>query len=200
MLNKIQVEESDELDDLAEQIETAEALASGEPLVEESVASPEQLRAKALRAAGKSYSAIAREIFDGVQVGSFHINKVKQMLGEAGAQTTAEVVETESPEPPQKKRPYSRRKPSDDGGGQPLAQGNGHPSPIEGAATNGHGNGSLALYAPSIPLTPEQLSKLWGIVVGGSLTIAYQVDQGKIVCQVSPDSFNRALPILLDRL
>lgn len=51
----------------------------------------------------------------------------------------------------------------------------------------------------TIPLTPEQLQKLWQIIVGGRLVIDTDAD-GFTVCHVSLESFSRALPTLLERL
>lgn len=51
----------------------------------------------------------------------------------------------------------------------------------------------------TIALTPEQLQKLWAIIVGGRLVIDTDAD-GFTVCHVSLESFSRALPTLLERL
>jgi hypothetical protein len=51
----------------------------------------------------------------------------------------------------------------------------------------------------TIPLTPEQLQKLWQIIVGGRLVIDTDAD-GFTICHVSLESFSRALPTLLERL
>lgn len=61
---------------------------------------------------------------------------------------------------------------------------------------SGHGNGQSP--PGTITLNQEQLSKLWGVVTGGQLML----DQigGKPVAHVSLDSFQKALPVLLERL
>lgn len=51
----------------------------------------------------------------------------------------------------------------------------------------------------TIALTPEQLQKLWQIIVGGRLVIDTDAD-GFTICHVSLESFSRALPTLLERL
>jgi hypothetical protein len=205
MLERISVEESptmpaDEFAALADQLETAEALAEGEPVLAE--LSPEQLRARELKAAGKSYSYIAREIFAVSNVSAFYINKVRRLLGEeestAPPQDAAPTVEgkrrggrpklgasiSETIQP--EKGADSRQKvtPNDDGSGSPLTLGNGH--------TNGNGHSDL------VTLSPAQLSKLWGIVTGGELGI--QTQGGEVTCWVSESSFKKALPALIDRL
>lgn len=52
----------------------------------------------------------------------------------------------------------------------------------------------------TIPLTPEQVEKLWRIVVGGRLVIDQDEETHAVVCHVSVDSFHKALPVLLERL
>lgn len=49
---------------------------------------------------------------------------------------------------------------------------------------------------PTIALSPEQLGKLWRIVVGGELVI----EGTGVTCHVSAASFEKALPVLLERL
>jgi hypothetical protein len=202
MLNKIQVEEVDEMnlygkdpEDVVEALEIAEALtAEGEK-----VALPEQLRAKELWAAGKSYSAIAREIFGGVQIGSFHINKVKKLIGEVGTRAS-ETTNVEGLESPQKKRSYSRRgvqplgvteqKPEQRSQRTPQGDGGGHPlAALDDGHTNGNGH---------VDLSPTQFSKLWQIVTGGQ--VGFRVEAGQVTCWVSESSFKKALPVLLDQL
>lgn len=56
------------------------------------------------------------------------------------------------------------------------------------------------LAAAPIFLTPEQLSKLWAIAVGGQLAITTDTDTGLVICAVSLESFTQAMPLLLDRL
>lgn len=60
------------------------------------------------------------------------------------------------------------------------------------ASTNGHASPGMVI------LNQEQLSKLWGIVTGGSIVI--DEIEGRAVARVSLDSFTKALPILLERL
>lgn len=54
----------------------------------------------------------------------------------------------------------------------------------------GNGNGVI--------LTPEQTSKLWEVITGGHLEMFIQ--DGQVLCRVGLDSFNKALPVLLERL
>lgn len=85
--------------------------------------------------------------------------------------------ETEENPPAKKKRGYNRRN-----GDQPKTT----PTPAfdeKGAIT----------------LTPEQASKLWEVITGGRLEIV-NIIGGQVVCRVSLDSFNKALPVLLERL
>lgn len=65
-------------------------------------------------------------------------------------------------------------------------------------ATNGQGPPSTKPPAGMVTLSQEQLSKLWEVVTGGRLML----DQigGRVVAHVSLDSFEKALPILLERL
>jgi hypothetical protein len=51
----------------------------------------------------------------------------------------------------------------------------------------------------TIPLTPDQLAKLWEITVGGRLIVG-EDDNGAVMFFVSQESFTKALPVLLARL
>jgi hypothetical protein len=63
------------------------------------------------------------------------------------------------------------------------------------AKANGHGP---AIAGDDIPLTPEQASRLWSAITGGTLVAS--LEDNKIVCRVSKSSFDKALPVLLDLL
>lgn len=182
--------------DVVEALEMAEAALAegGEPAAEEATL---EARARELKAAGKSYSFIAREILGAKTVSAYYINKVKKMLGE----TTPEATTAEGSgkprrgggrrkiEPPAVSGPEqngSRQKaPNDDAGGHPLALGNGH--------LNGNGNAG-----GMVALSPAQLSRLWEIITGGQ--VGFRVEAGHVTCLVSESSFKKALPVLLDQL
>lgn len=155
MLNKIQVEETDELDDLdglAEGLEIAEALAEGKPVAGEQP---------------------VKEVVEAPTA--------EEPSKRRGGRRKAEPLGVTEEKP---RRQSSRRKktPNDDGSGHHLALGG-----------NGHGAGG-----GQVTLSPAQLSKLWGVITGGSLDI--QANGNGVVCRVSAASFEKALPALIDRL
>lgn len=244
MLNKIQVEEADELDDMIEDLGLVETLVNESPAngtlpteakigpfhpewsngeeatgktLAEGVASPEE-RAKALRAAGKSYSAIAREVLGATTISSFHVNKVKALLGETGA--SAKAVQAAGEAPSEKRRggrraetPPARAEapsvgtqatqakveplgvteepPKRDSLQKPNDDGAGQALALNG---NGGGNG----HGDMVSLNLGQFSRLWEIVTGGQVGI--EIQNGKVTCLVTESSFKKALPALLDRL
>lgn len=51
-----------------------------------------------------------------------------------------------------------------------------------------------------VPLTQDQLCKLWQIIVGGDLVVEQEPETGQMMYLVSLESFSQALPILLERL
>lgn len=65
------------------------------------------------------------------------------------------------------------------------------------AATNGHGLLKATEQSPGmVTLNQEQLSKLWQVITGGQIKLS----QAGTVAHVSLDSFEKALPVLLERL
>lgn len=52
----------------------------------------------------------------------------------------------------------------------------------------------------TIPLTGDQLTKLWAIVMGGPLVIDDDPEAGETIYHVGLDSFSKALPVLLEKL
>jgi hypothetical protein len=60
--------------------------------------------------------------------------------------------------------------------------------------TNGHRHELPGM----VTLNQDQLSKLWQVITGGRIVI--DESAGRIVAHVSLDSFEKALPILLERL
>lgn len=66
------------------------------------------------------------------------------------------------------------------------------------AKHNGATPSTPAFAEGTVTLTPEQASKLWQAITGGRLEMA--IEAGQVVCKVSLDSFNKALPVLLERL
>ena len=72
-------------------------------------------------------------------------------------------------------------------------------------ATYGHARGKkrpakTSAKTNTVPLTWEQVQKLWAIVMGGQIITEENEDSGEIVYHVSLDAVTKAVPTLLDRI
>lgn len=85
--------------------------------------------------------------------------------------------------------PYKARKANESKADKPGKGTNG---------VNGHAPAFSDTSSAPLALTAEQTSKLWQAITGGHLTMV--AENGQVTCWVSLDSFNKALPVLLERL
>lgn len=84
---------------------------------------------------------------------------------------------------------------------EPPKKRGGRRKSTEGATTR-RKPAKAAHFAPSgqaVVLTPAQVCNLWRAVMGGELAIERDA-AGAVVCRVSFESFEKALPVLLDKL